>query len=185
LLKRASAITYDDLQNQIIVADKTGEAWSFPFPLSPTIQQTYDKIKTLPLPDDKNPLTKATDERFLGQFLLGHSSSVVCMCLIDTRWGRALVTGDRDEHIRISVYPETHIIHAMGLGHASFLSEVVPLREGGIISGGGDMKVISWDENGNIRAEGSVEIGTCLRCIRQWRDMVFVVGDGYVFVNRG
>jgi hypothetical protein len=106
------------------------------------------------------------------------------MCLINTRWGRGLVTGDRDEHIRVSVYPEAHVIHAMGLGHASFLSCVVPVQQpqqgGGIISGAGDMKVISWDENGNMRAEGKIEKGTCVRCIRQWRDLILVVGEGYV-----
>lgn len=103
------------------------------------------------------------------------------MTLINARWGRALVTGDRDEHIRISVYPETHIIHAMGLGHASFLSCVLPVvgQQGGIVSGAGDMKVISWDENGNIRAEGRIESGTCVRRIRQWRDVILVVGEGY------
>src|SRR5579859_5802346 len=80
LLKRASAITYDDQNNQILVADRTGEVWSFPFPIPPSLQPTYAKIQTsLPPPDDKHPLTKSTDERFLGQFLLGHSSSIVCM----------------------------------------------------------------------------------------------------------
>lgn len=94
------------------------------------------------------------------------------------------MTGDRDEHIRISVYPETEVIHAMGLGHAAFLSAFLPVdrrvgRPAALVSGAGDRKVIRWDLEGRIVAEGRIQEGTCVRCIRgSGVDRLFVVGEG-------
>lgn len=94
------------------------------------------------------------------------------------------MTGDRDEHVRISVYPETHVIHAMGLGHSAFLSALVPVEglkgRGGVVSGAGDRKIICWDLDGGIVAEGRVEAGSCVRCIRRFGDRLFVVGEGLI-----
>lgn len=176
-------MTYETQSQQLLVADKTGEVYSFPFPIPPHLQQIYSKSQSLPPPDDKHPLTKPTDERFLGTFILGHSSSIVAMTLLDTKWGRALVTGDRDEHVRISVYPSTHVIHAMGLGHSAFVSALLALEEGegrgGVVSGAGDMRVIHWDGEGRIIEEGGIESGSCVRWIRRWGDRLLVVGEGY------
>ena len=162
----------------IIVTDKTGEVYSFPWPLSPSLLEKYQKIKSLPPNDDKNPLTKPTDERFMGTFLLGHSSSIVACTLATTPWGRALVTVDRDEHVRISVFPQTWIIHAMGLGHTAFVSCVAAV-EGGIVSGGGDNRVILWRFDGVFRTEHTISQGSCVRLIRRWKDMIVVVGEEY------
>src|ERR1700694_937893 len=122
-MKRASAMTYTG--KHIILADKTGDICSFPFPLD---EKQQSKVNNITLPTDKTPLTKSPDERFMGTFLLGHSSSVGTLCLSS----RFLVSADRDEHIRFSMYPETYIIHAMGFGHTSFVSCVLPVDDGGL-----------------------------------------------------
>ena len=178
MLKRASAITYDAGTSSIIAADKTGEVYSFTYPVPSDQLAVYEKAKSLPSPDDQHPLTQPTDERFLGKWLLGHSSSVVALALTDTVWGRALVSGDRDEHVRISVFPETWIIHAMGLGHTAFISCVTGVK-GGVITGGGDKKVIYWGMDGLIKAEHEISEGSCVRCIRTWKDFVVVLGEKY------
>src|SRR5271169_3196036 len=141
LLKRASAIAYDITESTIIVSDKTGDVYAFPWPLSHHSLTKYEKLKSLPAIDDKNPLTKSSDERFMGTFLLGHSSSVVACALATAPWGRMLVTVDRDEHVRMSIFPQTWIIHAMGLGHTAFVSAVISIDDG-IVTGGGDNRVI-------------------------------------------
>ena len=177
LLKRASAITYDATESIIIVADKTGEVYTFPWPLlSPPLVEKYNNLKLLPPVDDINPMTKVTDERFLGTFLLGHSSSVVACTLGTAPWGRVLVTADRDEHVRISVFPQTWIIHAMGLGHTSFVSCVVAVQDG-IVTGGGDNRVISWDFDGVLKKTYTISKGSCVRLIRHWNDVIVVVGE--------
>jgi hypothetical protein len=103
---------------------------------------------------------------------------VVTCTLVSTPWGRALVTGDRDEHVRISVFPQTWIIHAMALGHTAFVSCVSGL-ERGFVSGDGDNRIISWDFNGVLCAEYSIHQGSCVRILRPWREFIVVVGDGF------
>ena len=183
-MKRASAIAYDTTESMIIVTDKTGEVYSFPWPLPTSLLEKYQTIKSLPPNDDKNPLTKPTDERFLGTFLLGHSSSIVACALATTQWGRALVTVDRDEHIRISIFPQTWIIHAMGLGHTAFVSCVVAV-DGGIVTGGGDNRVILWGFDGVLRMQCTISQGSCVRLIRPWKDMIVVVGEEYIPLMMG
>jgi tRNA (guanine-N(7)-)-methyltransferase subunit TRM82 len=179
LLKRASAIAYDAADAMIIVTDKTGEVYSFPWPLPPSLLDKYQRIKSLPPNDDKNPLTKPTDDRFLGTFLLGHSSSVVACTLAATQWGRALVTVDRDEHVRISVFPQTWIIHAMGLGHTAFVSCVAAVDRG-IVTGEGDNRVILWGFDGVLQLQYTISHGSCVRLIRPWKDMIVVVSEEYI-----
>ena len=86
---------------------------------------------------------------------------------------------DRDEHVRISVFPETYIIYAVGLGHTAFVSAVASVG-GRIVSGGGDRKVILWDVGGNVLGEYAFEHGSCVRCIRRYAENeIVVVGEGY------
>lgn len=176
LLKRASAIAYDAPSAQVVVADKTGDVYSFSWPVPPVSLEKYQKIPSLPPVDVKTPLTKSTDERFMGTFLLSHSSSVVDCTFATAPWGRVLVTVDRDEHVRISCFPQTWVIAAMGLGHTAFVTCVAEV-EGGIVSGGGDRMVIKWDYAGGKRAEHDILQGTCVRLVRPWKDLVVVVGE--------
>jgi len=89
------------------------------------------------------------------------------------------VSVDRDEHVRISVFPETYIIYAVGLGHTAFVSAVASVGER-IVSGGGDRKVILWDVGGNVLGEYAFEHGSCVRCIRRYAENeIVVVGEGY------
>lgn len=124
-------------------------------------------------------MTKATDERFLGTYLLGHSSSVIALTVAKTAWGNLLVTGDRDEHVWFSVFPQTWVIHAMGLSHTAFVTCTTPVPNGAL-TGGGDNRVIHWDFNGVILAEYTISQGTCVRCIYPFNESVIVAGDGYI-----
>jgi WD40 repeat protein len=188
LIKRASALSYSTHVDQVFVADRTGDVYAFPWPLKD--QLLYDKfirIKSLPPPDDKKPLTKDSDERFMGTLLLSHSSSVLaCTIGISPLGSYTLVTGDRDEHVRISHYPETFIIHAMGMGHSAMVTSVVSIKyDGGdrYITGGGD-EIILWDFYGKVRAKSSISSGGCVRLLRRWKDYIIAVGERYfLFVS--
>jgi WD40 repeat protein len=147
---------------------------SFPWPLSPNEQIQYDKIKEM----SRETVTRSDDERFMGTFLLGHSSSIVDITLLETKKGRFLASVDRDEHVRISVFPETYIIYAMGLGHSAFVSAVLAVNEC-VISGGGDRKVIMWDIDGNQLDEYISVHGSCVRCIKRWKEEIVVLLEGY------
>ena len=161
------------------MADKTGEVYTFPYPLDTLLlQQKYASIEELPPISDKDPLTKPNDERFMGRFLLGHSCSIVDMTMGQAPYARFLVTCDRDEHIRFSVYPETYVIQTMGLGHTAFVSTICTIDDG-VISGGGEGRLLSMGWDGNIRGEYSISQGSCIRHIRRWKDVVFVVGEKF------
>ena len=176
LLKRASAIAYDADSAQIVVADKTGEVYSFPWPIPLATAEKHKTVSSLPPVDARTPLTKPTDDRFLGTFLLSHSSSIVACSFATAPWGRILVTADRDEHVRVSCFPETWVIAAMGLEHTAFVSCVAEVN-GGIVSGGGDKRVIKWDYAGRRLREHQISQGSCVRLVRPWRDLVVVVGE--------
>ncbi|KAJ3798914.1 WD40 repeat-like protein, partial [Lentinula aff. detonsa] len=80
-----------------------------------------------------------------GTLVLGHTSLLTCFLL--TPDNKYIVTADRDEHIRISWYPQGFCIESFCLGHTQFVSAVhIPSdRPGTLISGGGDAELKIWD----------------------------------------
>ena len=77
-------------------------------------------------------------------FLGGHTTSIITdIC----RVGNFLATADRDEKIRIVNYPDTFIIEAHCLGHASVISSLSVITNCGksyLVSTGWDHKLIIW-----------------------------------------
>eukprot|EP00752_Nemacystus_decipiens_P010900 g9688.t1 len=103
----------------LVVADKCGDAYA------------------APLPDPSSAL----------KHLLGHTAMTITATAL-LKEGTLLATADRAEHIRVSQFPRTTIVHAYLLGHKDFVSAlaVVP-GNGGVflLSGGGDGMVGLWD----------------------------------------
>ncbi|KAJ1502057.1 WD repeat-containing protein 4 [Coelomomyces lativittatus] len=103
-----------------IVADKHGDVYSYPF-----------------LDDPE----KGTGH---GTYLLGHVSMVTC-----ATWSKLgyVITGDRDEKIRVSHYPYGYHIETYCLGHTQFVSQVQldPKCPTQLISAGGDPFLCRWD----------------------------------------
>lgn len=55
--------------------------------------------------------------------LLGHTaSSLSSLCLTNNNHNPLLLTADRDEKIRVSEFPNTHLIHGYLLGHTEYVS---------------------------------------------------------------
>ncbi|KAG9316239.1 hypothetical protein JVU11DRAFT_2266 [Chiua virens] len=80
-----------------------------------------------------------------GELILGHAS-LLTSCLL-TPDEKFLITADRDEHIRISWYPQGYVIESYCLGHTKYVSaihipEALPTS---LISGGGDPELKVWD----------------------------------------
>jgi WD40 repeat protein len=122
----------------------------------------------------------------MGTLLLSHSSSVLaCTMGLSPLKSMVLVTGDRDEHVRISHYPETFIIHAMGLGHSAIVTCVVTIKNDqgdNYITGGGDNDVILWDFGGKVKGRCTISSGNCVRLLRSFKDCIIVVGEGFVLI---
>ncbi|KAE9392325.1 WD40 repeat-like protein [Gymnopus androsaceus JB14] len=80
-----------------------------------------------------------------GTLVLGHTSLLTSFLL--TPDGKYIVTADRDEHIRVSWFPQGFCIESFCLGHTQFVSAIhIPsAHPDALISGGGDAELKIWD----------------------------------------
>ena len=74
---------------------------------------------------------------------LGHCSLIIDLAISPCR--KYVATGDRDEKIRISHYPNTFDIESYCLGHRKFVSKLAFYLNGILISSSGDGYLKFWD----------------------------------------
>lgn len=120
--KRPCAVssTFDD--STLIVADKFGDVYSVPIDSEPPVDE-----KTL-VP------------------ILGHVSMLSDVLVAEHNQKQYILTGDRDEHIRVTNYPSTFVIKDWMFGHKEFISSLhIPSFDSNLlISGGGDDYLAVW-----------------------------------------
>ncbi|KAF3988773.1 hypothetical protein FT663_03861 [Candidozyma haemuli var. vulneris] len=121
--KRPCAIstTFDD--SQLIVADKFGDVYSI-------------------LIDEEAPV----DEKSL-QPILGHVSMLSDVLVSKHENKQYILTGDRDEHIRVTNYPKSYVAKQWLFGHSEFVSclHIPSFNTDLLISGGGDDYLALWN----------------------------------------
>ncbi|RSL84541.1 hypothetical protein CEP51_003854 [Fusarium floridanum] len=92
--------------------------------------------------------SKAESPNFEISLLLGHVSMLTSLAIAESEGRRYIITGDRDEHIRVSRYiPQAYVIEGFCFGHKEFISSMtipVPRRDI-LVSGGGDEDLFVWD----------------------------------------
>lgn len=118
--KRPSALFADD--EHLVVADKFGDVY------------TID-IKGKEVAKEKEMVP-----------ILGHVSMLSDVLILEHKGKKSIITCDRDEHIRISRFPQSYVIENFLFGHREFVSSLhVPLsRKDLLISGGGDDYLCLW-----------------------------------------
>lgn len=79
----------------------------------------------------------------------GHTSSVITDLIVTNDY---LVTCDRDEKIRVSLFPHTETILAYCLGHTNVITSICPVTPNIIVSTSWDHYIMMWD----------ITSGTCL-----------------------
>ncbi|KAI8720955.1 TRNA (guanine-N(7)-)-methyltransferase non-catalytic subunit TRM82 [Fusarium sp. LHS14.1] len=92
--------------------------------------------------------SKAEVPSFEISLLLGHVSMLTSLAIAESEGRRYIITGDRDEHIRVSRYiPQAYVIEGFCFGHKEFISSMtVPVPRGDVlVSGGGDEDLFVWD----------------------------------------
>lgn len=172
--KRPSAIVLASDDTTILCGDKFGDVYSLPLipgekptilPSRPVAQaRTKPAATALTVHSKKNLQALEQQKRqwkegyrpeektgpaFEHQLLLGHVSlltDLIYVSLPDSK-RTYILTGDRDEHIRVSRGPpQAHIIENFCLGHTSFISKLcVPeWAPEYLISGGGDSYLLVW-----------------------------------------
>ena len=107
----------------------------------------------------KQPTAQDNRPQFEHALLLGHVSMLTAICVaqatspVDGKTRTYILTGDRDEHIRVSrgVLAQAHVIEGFCMGHEEFVSRLCMVKpasgEGNdvLVSGGGDDDLYSWD----------------------------------------
>ncbi|KAJ8669339.1 hypothetical protein QAD02_000598 [Eretmocerus hayati] len=103
--------------NDIVVADRSGDAYLY------SVEKADEK----------------------GQLLLGHLSMLLDVLVTSDL--NHIITADRDEKIRVSLFPNSYNILSYCLGHKKFVTNLgfVPHDESILVSCGGDGSLMFWD----------------------------------------
>ncbi|KAF7308310.1 tRNA (guanine-N(7)-)-methyltransferase non-catalytic subunit TRM82 [Mycena chlorophos] len=136
LPKRPTALNFTQDGQTIVVADKFGDVFSYP------LEHVPQNPPAAPAEETKNA---SHENPSGGRLILGHVSLLNAFVLsADEKY---ILTADRDEHIRVSWYPQGYTIESYCLGHTSFVSALhVPDSSPDLlISGGGDPVLKVWD----------------------------------------
>ncbi|KAF9218502.1 hypothetical protein BS17DRAFT_742044 [Gyrodon lividus] len=134
LPKKPTSIQFTK-SNDILVSDKFGDV--FRYMLHPSAESIVENKANDLLASHENPSG--------AELVLGHAS-LLTSCLL-TPDERFIITGDRDEHIRVSWYPQGYTIESYCLGHEKYVSAIhLPIFAlASLISGGGDFDLKIWD----------------------------------------
>ncbi|KAG7094038.1 hypothetical protein E1B28_007659 [Marasmius oreades] len=174
LPKRPTSASFTADGQTIVVADKFGDVFSYtlhPLPVEevPPSQPQEDSTTTVPNVEPEQPQSGSKRKRKSkkpkrhenpphardsvdshtnpsgGTLVLGHTSLLTTF--IFSQDEKYIITADRDEHIRISWYPQGYIIESFCLGCSQFVSclHIPKSKPNILISGGGDPELKVWD----------------------------------------
>jgi len=170
--KRPSAIEISS-DSQIICGDKFGDVYSLPLiqDASWVAQKPAPKARNKPAANEltvhsqrnlealrdqqkqieKDLQAKAEDKEdgvnFEMHLLLGHVSMLTALTLGEEDGLKYIISGDRDEHVRVSRYiPQAYVIENFCFGHEHFIGALhtPPTRPEILVSGGGDDELFVW-----------------------------------------
>ncbi|KAI8982548.1 WD40-repeat-containing domain protein [Pilobolus umbonatus] len=124
--KRVNALRFNNDSSIVVVADKFGDVYC-------------------------HPVKEATEEDKHMLPIVGHVSLVTDMTLTPDE--KYVITSDRDEHIRVSRFPNGYNIESFCLGHTDVVTfiEVLPWNESTLVSAGGDGFIRLWNYEKGIQ----------------------------------
>ncbi|KZT07457.1 WD40 repeat-like protein [Laetiporus sulphureus 93-53] len=150
LPKKPTTIHFIRDGQTILVSDKFGDIFSYPLhPLpklsEPSTTQTESAISTPEPGSSKRSALTSHENPSDGKLILGHVSLLTDFLLTPDE--RFIITADRDEHIRVSWYPQGYVIESYCLGHEKYVSalHLPPFAPSMLVSGGGDLTINLWD----------------------------------------
>ena len=131
MCKRPSAVVFAENLQALIIGDKAGDTYAVTFP----------------------------DVTLKKKLLFGHCSSIITSLAVSAD-GRYLISADRDEKVRVTCFPSTHIIQSFCMGHTEFVSAVITLKAlpNLLISGAGDGTVRLWSLDSGLLLDTVVRL---------------------------
>lgn len=144
---------------EIIVGDKFGDVYQYPLIAPPAPPAPEGKAKKVPGQPKVDGIVK--------QPILGHISMLTALILAPSPADptqQLVVTGDRDEHVRVSRYPQGYIIDKFLFGNKRFVTSLLHLAPSAalphhtILSAGGSTTLqVSNLETGDLVATVNLE----------------------------
>ncbi|KAJ7491900.1 WD40 repeat-like protein [Mycena latifolia] len=133
LPKKPTGLAFTRDGHTILASDKFGDIFSYALHPAP---QT---------PAQKNAALASHENPSGGALILGHASFLTSFLLSPDE--QFILTADRDEHIRVSWFPQGYTIETYCLGHEKFVSalHLPPFAPEALVSGGGDAMLKVWD----------------------------------------
>ncbi|KAJ7091519.1 WD40 repeat-like protein [Mycena belliarum] len=133
LPKKPTELAFTRDGQTILASDKFGDIFSYA--LHPTPQTAAQKSAAL----------KSHENPSGGALVLGHASFLTAFLLSPDE--KFILTADRDEHIRVSWFPQGYTIETYCFGHQKFVSalHLPPFAPALLVSGGGDPTLKVWD----------------------------------------
>ncbi|KAG9050429.1 tRNA (guanine-N(7)-)-methyltransferase non-catalytic subunit trm82 [Tulasnella sp. UAMH 9824] len=162
--KKSSEIHLTSDGQTILASDKFGDIYRYPV-VPPPSEKVSDPSHTQGSSESpsstkgkKKGRQQSSEEKPRhGELILGHTSVITSFTL--TPQDEFVVSGDRDEHIRISWFPEGYNIERFCMGHLKYVSALhIPQSSPHtLVSGGGDPELFIWDwTNGTLLQKVSV-----------------------------
>ncbi|TBU30168.1 WD40 repeat-like protein [Dichomitus squalens] len=140
LPKKPTEVAFTRDGQTIVISDKFGDVFSYPL-----YPEHTPEVPASDIGASKRGSLNAHENPSNGTLVLGHASLLTTFLLTPDE--RYIVTADRDEHIRVSWYPQGYNIERYCLGHETYVSalHIPSFKESALVSGGGDPMLKVWD----------------------------------------
>ncbi|KAK7204359.1 hypothetical protein BZA70DRAFT_280568 [Myxozyma melibiosi] len=135
--KRPSALAITDSNETLLLGDKFGDVYSLPIVPSAGSKPGHSKLSSA-----------ENESGYDIEPIFGHVSMLVDLLVTpEVEGARYAISSDRDEHVRVTRYPEACVIERFCFGHMQYVSQLlVPSwAPTTLLSGGGDDFLARWN----------------------------------------
>ncbi|KAI0793716.1 WD40-repeat-containing domain protein [Fomes fomentarius] len=140
LPKKPTEVAFTADGQTVVISDKFGDVFSYPLNPEPTLAPS-----SAPTGASKRGSVTSHENPSNGTLILGHASMLTTFLLTPDE--QYIITADRDEHIRVSWFPQGYAVERYCLGHEKFVSalHIPSFQHNVLVSGGGDPVLKVWD----------------------------------------
>ncbi|OMJ25365.1 tRNA (guanine-N(7)-)-methyltransferase non-catalytic subunit wdr4 [Smittium culicis] len=158
--KRCNSVRFDPTSKFVLVADKFGDAYRYPILKKPAELKPELLLGHVSILTSMEFATiyylrikKTTETNEVVEDSIAHK---------EYKERTIILTGDRDEKVRSSMYPNSYNIHSYCLGHTQFVTAInVPKLENStktlVITGAGDGTAKLWDISSKLSEHNNSE----------------------------